>query len=425
MFRQLLCLVFLFPLFGVGQNWEVTEVGVLPEPVSNNAICEGLSPSGNYLYSFGGIDSTLSHNGIHLKCWRVNTDTYVAEPIPDLPDTLGKIAAAATRVGDVIYIMGGYHVFANGNELSSDKVHRFSVSQNQYLSDGAPIPVPIDDHVQCVYKDSLIFLVTGWSNTGNVPDVQIYNTYTDSWTVGTSVPNNNSYRCFGASGQIIGDTLFYYGGAAGFNFNGQSRLRKGYIDPSNPTSIEWFVKSVPTPNYRSAAVTTEGVVHWLGGSAVTYNYNGIAYNGSGLVSPSAETYYYLPESGEWGSEAQSEIPMDLRGAAQISPTGFFIAGGITNGGVVSDKLLRLEYVGSLDRSENEHSKSLLTVAGNLIKPRVSGNFSIIRLDGSVCLLGSISASETIDVRSLSNGIYLLRFVDTDNNLSHIKIPVFK
>ena len=114
------------------------------------------------------------------------------------PDTLGKVAAGASRVGNIIYIFGGYHVLANGDEISSNKVHRFDVSQNQFISDGAPIPIPIDDHVQAVWKDSLIFVVTGWSNSQNVANVQIYNPSTDTWLAGTSVPNTSHDKVFGA-----------------------------------------------------------------------------------------------------------------------------------------------------------------------------------------------------------------------------------
>ena len=32
-----------------------------------------------------------------------------------------------------------------------------------------------------VWRDSLILLVSGWHDTGNVPDVQVYDPDTDSW----------------------------------------------------------------------------------------------------------------------------------------------------------------------------------------------------------------------------------------------------
>ncbi|MEM8909289.1 MAG: hypothetical protein AAGD05_15695, partial [Bacteroidota bacterium] len=263
------------------QNWEITEVGLLPEAVSNNAVVEGFINGVPYLYSFSGIDASKNSAGIHLKSWRYNTQTGESMSLPDLPDTMGKIAAGASRIGDIIYIMGGYYVFENGNELTSEKVHRYDILNNTYLSDGAPIPVPVDDQVQVVWRDSLIFLVTGWRNTTNVPDVQIYNPSTDEWQVGTSVPNNFNYTSFGASGAIIGDTIFYFGGAAaifpvGNPFPIQSWLRKGVINPDDPTSINWSLSQFdPNVNgYRAGATTVGSTIFWLGGSGITYNFDG-------------------------------------------------------------------------------------------------------------------------------------------------------
>ena len=157
----------------------ISEVSTMPEAVSNNAVVEGWANDTGYVYSFGGIDSTKLWSGIHLRSFRYNTVTDFWDAIPSLPDTLGKIATGASLVDSIIYIIGGYHVYANSNELSSDKVHRFDPRTNNYLSDGADIPVAIDDHVQAVWNDSLIYVITGWSNTGNVPFVQIYDPAND------------------------------------------------------------------------------------------------------------------------------------------------------------------------------------------------------------------------------------------------------
>ncbi len=174
-----LCLLATFQLSA--QSWQMTPKAPLPEPITNNAVVEGYANGVPYVYTFGGIDSTKLYSGIHLRAYRYNTQTDVWDTLPPLPDTLGKIAAGASRVKDKLYILGGYHVFANGGEASSDKVHIFDPASNRYLADGAPIPVPIDDQVQAVWRDSLIYVVTGWSDTRNVTDVQVYNPATDSW----------------------------------------------------------------------------------------------------------------------------------------------------------------------------------------------------------------------------------------------------
>jgi len=193
--------------------WDSNSMADMPEPVSNNAVTGAILNDSFYVYSFGGIDSTKLFSGIHNKCWKYNETLDIWDTLPPLPDSLGRIAAAASVVNNIAYVMGGYHVYDDGQEVSMDDVFRLDLLTNTWLDNGTPIPVPIDDHVQAVYRDSLIYLITGWSGSGlsgtNVPNVQIYNPETDSWSVGTPVPNTNQYKAFGASGTILNDTILF------------------------------------------------------------------------------------------------------------------------------------------------------------------------------------------------------------------------
>ena len=325
------------------QHWTVKEVGHLPKAVSNNAVVEGFIDDTPYVFSFGGLDASKKYDGIHLNSYRYNTVTKEVIQIPDLPDTLGKVAAAASRIGNIIYIMGGYHVFPGGKELSSNKVHRYDIENNRFLPDGAPIPVPIDDHVQAVWQDKLIYLITGWSDKTNVPNVQIYNPETDSWLVGTSTPDNHDFKSFGASGTIIGNTIYYFGGAQyARNYPIQNQLRKGEINPKDPTEITWSI-SIPDADmvgYRMAATSIAEEVQWIGGSGITYNYNGIAYNGSGGVPPLNRVFTL--KNGEL-EVSTVKVPMDLRGIASIDSTTRYIMGGMLENQLVSNKVLLLRW----------------------------------------------------------------------------------
>ena len=81
---------------GFTQSWEIIEVSLMPERVTNNAVIEGFIEGIPYVYSFGGLDSTKLFSGIHQRSYRYNVTTDVWESIPPLPDTLGKIAMAAS-----------------------------------------------------------------------------------------------------------------------------------------------------------------------------------------------------------------------------------------------------------------------------------------------------------------------------------------
>jgi hypothetical protein len=328
----------------VNRTWTVTHIGNLPEAVSNQAVSEGFVNEVPYLYSFGGIDSTRLFSGIHLRSYRIDLRTGITERIEDIPDTLGKIAAAASRINDTIYVIGGYHVFEDSSEKSSDRVHRFHISQNRFLEDGAKVPVPIDDQVQAVYKNRYIYLITGWSDTENVASVQVYDALQNRWLEGTSVPNTNSFKSFGASGSIVGDTIYYLGGASmGPNFPIQAVLRKGLINPKDPVDIEWTAHRLDSHivGYRMGSFARKGKVFWIGGSNTTYNYNAMAYDGTGGVEPNRRILTF--DGKNFTEEFNKIIPMDLRGIANIDDSLKYVAGGITDAQRSSQEIIKLEW----------------------------------------------------------------------------------
>jgi N-acetylneuraminic acid mutarotase len=328
--------------------------------ISNNAVSDALIGGERYVFSFGGIDQTKLYSGITQNSYKYEVSTGTWSSISPLPSLNTNIAAGASTVKNKIYIIGGYHVYANGSEVSSNEVIIYNPTTNTYEPNGNDIPIPIDDHVQCVWRDSLIYVVTGWSNNGNVPNVQLYNPELNSWLSGTDTPNTHDYKSFGASGTIIGDTLYYFGGAKSTGgFNAVNTLRKGVIDENNPTNITWSLESnAPNNGYRSACIKHGNNAFWVGGSAVSYNYNGIAYNGSGGVNPLTQIMRYDTDSYTWydGQGAPYSV-MDMRGIAQISSTSWIICGGMDENQSVTNRTFLLNYdpiTGSIiDQNDSE------------------------------------------------------------------------
>ena len=409
-----------------GQIWQITPLTEAPERVTNNAVAEGFVNGVPYIYTFGGLDSTKLYTGIHLRSYRYNTRTDIWDTIAALPDTLGKIAAGANRVKDKIYIIGGYHVYANGGEVSSDKVHIYDVNSNTYLADGANIPVAIDDQVQAVWRDSLIYVITGWSNTGNVSSVQIYNPSSNNWQAGTSVGNNNTFRSFGASGAIVGDTIYYFGGASmAGSFNVQIHFRRGIINPVNPSQITWSSFTWMGMNgYRMAATTAFGKVFWLGGSNLTYNYNGVAYNGSGGVSPNGRSLSYDRSDHSFEVEFGYGLPMDLRGIGNVSDTVKYLIGGMKTGQIVSHETLRLtlntdsvitsvravpiQEIINFSLSPNPATERIL-IQIELDEPDLE--YQLMTTSGVCLRKGIITATKmSLDVSDLVGGVYFLQLI---------------
>jgi len=328
----------------IDSKLKVEIVSHAPEAITNNAVAGASINNVNYIYSFGGLDSTKLFSGIHKRSYRYNITQNKWLQLPDLPDILPKIASAANRIKDTIYILGGYHVFADGHEVSSNKVHRFNIKTNTFLSDGAPIPIPIDDQVQAVWRDSLIFVVTGWSQKENMPNVQIYNPTTNTWQKGKNVPDNHKFKAFGAQGVFLKDTLFYFGGAAmGKNYPVQNRFVKGIVNAKNPTEITWQNRPLDRSfsSYRLAATLVKKKPHFIGGSALTYNYNGAAYNKSGGVKPHNTDFYYTQN--KIYKNFNSLLPMDLRGLASVNDSVKYIFGGMEINQKVSNKILKLTW----------------------------------------------------------------------------------
>lgn len=328
----------------IPKNWVISLVKNLPVRTSNQAVSEGFINNKPYLYSFGGLDSTKLYSGIHQRSFRFDIIENTWEEISSLPDSLGKIANAASRINDTIYIIGGYHVFKDGTERSSNKIHRFDIKQNKFINDGKSIPIPIDDHVQVVWRNKFIYIITGWSDSENVPNVQIYDPKKNTWFEGTSVPNNHIYKSFGASGAIVGDTIYYFGGASmGKNYPIQNYLRKGVINANDPSKISWTYEVIDSllNGYRMSSINIDNIPYWIGGSTNTYNYNGIAYDKSGGVSPNKRILSL--ENGKFNLNFNENIPMDLRGITDIDLHTKFLIGGMGKDQKVSNQVIRIEW----------------------------------------------------------------------------------
>ena len=88
-----------------------------------------------------------------------------------------------------------------------------------------------------------------------------------------------------------------------------------------------------------AATSVNGHPHWIGGSTITYNYDPVAYNGSGGVTPVNRDLFF--KDGALKATKTTKIPMDLRGIAVLNDSMRILAGGIENEQKVSNKVYLL------------------------------------------------------------------------------------
>ena len=278
--------------------------------------------------------------------------------------------------------------------------------------------------------------MTGWSDDQNVPNVQIYNPSNDEWLVGTPVPNNNDYKAFGASGAIIGDTIFYIGGARfSANFPITNLIRKGIIDPNDPTNITWSVQPhAGASSYRAAVFTrNEGEIFWIGGSDVTYNFDGIAYNGSGGVAPRTNWRRYqanvqalLVEQPDMFGNEMPEV-MDLRGLAVQPDETAIIAGGMLANQTVTDKVFQIQFNALLSNRD-------LQFPSIKISPNPATDFFLIEKEANLRIemwdaMGRRIFSENkngfekIDISTVSQGVYFLKIFEKGKWIGVEKIMI--
>ncbi len=265
----------------------------------------------------------------------------------------------------------------------------------------------------------MIYVITGWSNSTNVPDVQIYHPTTDTWTAANYLPSS-SYKSFGASGTIIGDTIYYFGGARiANNFPIQNNLRIGIIDPNNPEQVTW---STSTPNssiagYRMASTSVNQQPIWIGGSPKTYNYDGIAYDGSGGVSPSNRSILWKNNS---LNIIYNALPMDLRGIASANDTTKYIVGGMIDNQQVSNQLIRLDWHQDLVHTLSQKTTtSFFRLAPNPAQDVIYLSFAQAQydLDYQLIILNqtgqvvhhrdSIKNNQAINISHFPKGTYIL------------------
>jgi N-acetylneuraminic acid mutarotase len=321
----------------------------LPEPVSNNAVASVSIRGKTYIASFMGIGPGKQYSDIHNKVFMHTVGEFGWHEMPDVPSQQrlsGRIAASAVALNNNFFVFGGFTVNADGTEHTAADSYRFDPITKRYtkLND---IPVPIDDAVALTYQNRYIYLVSGWSDHGNVNLVQLFDNYTQRWSQATPFPGK---PVFGLAGAMLDNQMLLCDGVALEYYADKKRAYQAepacYLGTvgSNANNIDWRIVPHPTGNarYRMAAIQTKvagkDVLAFIGGSTTPYNYNGIGYNGS-AAEPDNKVWLFSLAEKRWLSGADTTAVMDLRSVIDINGEIYSI-GGMTSGQQVSNKLIK-------------------------------------------------------------------------------------
>jgi N-acetylneuraminic acid mutarotase len=257
-------------------------IAPLPRPTTNAATAAGVINGDWQLFVMLGLDSTLKWSGITRRAYAWSTRDKQWRELPQVPGAVGRLAATAQVARGRVFLFGGYTVDSAGTEATNQSVDIFDPAQNAWHA-GALTPVAVDDAVSGVYRDSLIYLISGWHDNDNVRVVQLYDVVRDRWSVGTPLPGPG---VFGHGGSIAGNTIVFIDGAVRNparkpSYILESQTWVGTIDSTRAETITWT--KAPThpfaPLYRPAAGPCGRFVIFAGGTDNPYNYNGVGYNG--------------------------------------------------------------------------------------------------------------------------------------------------
>ncbi len=340
-----LLLILIIPLFimadATARDLPEKSLAALPEAAANNAVAKITRDGKSYFYSFSGLGAGKTHADVMNKAWEYDVTAGQWSELPGLPDGKARLASIATGLEGKIYLFGGYTVGEDGTEVSTPEVYAFDPKNRTYRS-LAPMPVPVDDSVALAYLDRYIYLVSGWHDTANVSNVQIYDTLENRWQMATDYPGAPVFgHAAGIAGNrmIIADGVKVTGekdGRRQFGMSGDAYL--GIIAPENPAEIFWekILSHPGNPLYRMAATGSRkhDMVIFAGGSGNPYNYNGIGYNGV-PSAPSDHVFAYDLSNSRWRVLGR-KLPATMDHRGLLSHQGwFYIIGGMEAGQTVT------------------------------------------------------------------------------------------
>ena len=309
----------------------------LPAPAANNAVAALSAESGRALFSFLGLGPGKTRQDIRRQAWWLPAGAEQWRALPPVPGGKGRLAPVAVTVDGAVYLFGGYTVAADHSENSAREVYRVDPGHDPVYTELTPMPVPVDDAVALVYRDRYVYLVSGWSDTGNVNLVQRYDTRGDRWVQATPYPGA---PVFGHAGGIVGERLLICGGArveqrpdGGRDFVPGETCWLGDIDPEQPRRIAWreITPAAPGARYRAGArglaIHGDRVV-FAGGTRNPYNYIGIGYNGEPAV-PIAPIVSFDLRKLRWQCHGELDAPsMDHRGLLHLGGHDLALVGGM-------------------------------------------------------------------------------------------------
>jgi N-acetylneuraminic acid mutarotase len=313
----------------------------LPTPISNSAITSVKVGSNVLVFSLMGMGSAKKWDATTNNAFALNISYGKWSEIRQVPGSVGRVGASVAGLREQAFLLGGFVIDANGGESAISSVEVYDPINRKWYR-VPDLPEPVADSVVGVYHDRYIYLVSGWSKSGAVKIVQIYDVEKEKWLEGTPIPGE---AVFGHAGAIVGDTIIYVDGArknpaAGAPaFISSQDCWMGKINHKDPTKIEWtkLPEHPGTARFHIAAGGSDkdNKVYFSGGSAAPYDFKGDGLDGK-PAEPSALTFAYNLHTSKWETihENTPNPVLDSRHIV-VTPLKLVIVGGLDKGQVTA------------------------------------------------------------------------------------------
>jgi hypothetical protein len=399
-----------------------TQCANMPTPELANAT--GYDPGNDHIYSFAGTpDGGLTYHNF----------TYQYDPVGNVWSTMANMPYACDWI-DASYVNGKFYVFGGYNGTANNWNMIYDIAGNVWSS-GTALIAPRHSHQQEAYNDSLIYVLGGRDASGTAySTVFLYNTYTDTWTTGTSMPTT----CHKGGAAIVADTIYLVGG---WNNAGTAlaNIYVGVIDPANCENITWSTGSaLPYANAAAGVTPGERSGNWY------------IYMVGGFVSgstPTAQAWEYIIASDTW-NQLPDYTPFALgRDNYAIYRAGhneLYVCGGDINGAWVgSNQTWKLPWTAGVVEEEGKPyglvafgfapmanpTRDHAMISYAITKP---GMVSLKVYDRTGRLVETLidniqntgTHTVTWDAQNVANGVYFLR-LEAENNSATQKMILVK
>jgi N-acetylneuraminic acid mutarotase len=216
----------------------------------------GIAAYGNKIYCIGGLSRNGDITGVN-EVYDPASDTWQTKhPMPT-----GRSVLTANVVGGNIYLISGY---VGDTTVSLNEV--YNVASDSW-STKVPILYPVVNCASavCGYK---IYIFGGQDqylgNNMNVAFTQIYDTESNSWSLGAPMPTTVLGAGAGATtGQVAPIRIYLFGGYSGADINAVN-ITQIY----NPENNTWcYGTPMPTAREALAVAVINDTLYAIGGSS--------------------------------------------------------------------------------------------------------------------------------------------------------------